>query len=121
VLVVDDDPDSCELIESVLHASGAEVRATSSAREALGALGGFRPDVLLSDIGMPDQDGYALIGQVRAREEALGGHLAAIALTAFASQADRERALAHGFDAYLAKPASPDDILRAVASQAGRA
>jgi CheY-like chemotaxis protein len=114
--VVDDDGDACELLETALQESGADVHAVRSARAALGALESFRPDLLVSDIGMPGEDGYALLRHVRARESAEGGHLAAIALTAFASQADREQALAAGFEAHLAKPVSLGDLTRAAAS-----
>jgi PAS domain S-box-containing protein len=120
VLVVDDDPDACEVLEMALHESGADVHAVHSARAALEAIASFRPHVLMSDIGMPEEDGFALIRQVRAREAVEGGHVPAIALTAFASQADREQALALGFEAHLAKPASPRDIVRTVARLVGR-
>ena len=121
VLVVDDDPDARELIMTVLRESGAEVHAVPSVRAALDELDAFSPHVLMSDIGMPEEDGYALIRQVRARESADGHHVPAVALTAFASQADREQALAFGFDAHLAKPASPVDLTRMVAGMLGRA
>jgi PAS domain S-box-containing protein len=121
VLVVDDDPDACELLEVVLRERGAVVRAVHSAREALDELSSFRPNLLLSDIGMPDEDGYDLIRQVRARESAEGGHLPAVALTGFASSADGEQARALGFEAHLAKPASPGELTRMVAILVGRA
>jgi CheY-like chemotaxis protein len=121
VLVVDDDPDTRELIEAVLHESGAHVRSVPSARSALEEIESFRPDLLMSDIGMPEEDGYALIRKVRAREGAGGGRVPAVALSAFASPADREKGLAFGFDAYIAKPASPGDLARTVARLAGRA
>jgi CheY-like chemotaxis protein len=120
VLVVDDDPDACDLIATVLAATGAEARAVHSAKAALDALEGFDPHLLLSDIGMPVEDGYTLILQVRERESASGAHLPAVALTAFASHADRERALASGFDAYLAKPVSPEDLTVTVADLVGK-
>ena len=115
VLVVDDDHDACELLELGLRESGASVRAVHSVRDALEALESFRPDLLLSDIAMPEEDGYSLIRRIRARESAAGDHVPAIALTAFASQADREQALALGFDEHLAKPTSPSDLSRTVA------
>ena len=121
VLVVDDDQDSRELLEAVLRRSGAEVRAVESARAALAELASFNPQLLLSDIAMPEEDGYALIRQVRAREAASGGHVLAVALTAFASPADREQALAGGFDAHLAKPVSAGDLAQTVATMVGRA
>jgi PAS domain S-box-containing protein len=115
VLVVDDDRDACELLELGLRESGASVRAVHSVRDALDALESFHPDLLLSDIAMPEEDGYSLIRRVRAREAAAGDRVPAIALTAFASQADREQALALGFDEHLAKPTSPSDLSRTVA------
>ena len=121
VLVVDDDPDARELLESALHESGADVRAVPSVRAALVELPRFLPDLILSDIGMPEEDGYALIRQVRARERAEGGHVPAVALTAFASQADREQALALGFEEHLTKPTSPAELARTVARLVGKA
>jgi CheY-like chemotaxis protein len=121
VLVVDDDPDCCDVVETVLQQSGAVVRAVRSAREALDALASFRPHLMLSDISMPGESGYALIDQVRSREARGESHLAAVAFSALASPKDREEALSHGFDAHLAKPASPRDITRMAASLVGRA
>jgi PAS domain S-box-containing protein len=121
VLVVDDDRDTCELLETVLRGWGAYVRSVPSARAALDELASFSPHLLMSDIGMPEVDGYALIRNVRTRESAEGGHVPALALTAFASQADREQALASGFDAHIAKPASPGDLVTTVAGLVGRA
>ena len=121
VLVVDDDPDACDLLETVLRGEGAEVHAVQSARAALDALPSFGPDVLLSDIGMPEEDGYALIRELRTRERAADGtHVPALALTAFASAADRAQALSLGFEAHMAKPASPRDLARTVATLVGR-
>ncbi len=120
VLVVDDDAATCELLEMALHRAGADVRAVRSARAALEELPSFCPDVLLSDIGMPEEDGYALIQKVRAMESAAGGHVPAVALTAFASQSDREQALAIGFDAHVSKPASPRELSGTVAALAAR-
>jgi PAS domain S-box-containing protein len=120
VLVVDDDLDACELLEAVFHEAGADVHAVQSVRAALDELESWNPHLLVSDIGMPEEDGYDLIRQVRAREAAEGGHAAAIALTAFASPADREQALALGFDAHSAKPASPGDLTTLAARLLGR-
>ena len=120
VLMVDDDPDACELLTTVLLDAGAEVRAAHSAREALRELASFHPHLLLSDIGMPGEDGYALLRQVRAREAISGGYVPAVALTAFASRADREEALSLGFEEHLAKPVSPADLMKTVARLMGR-
>jgi signal transduction histidine kinase/ActR/RegA family two-component response regulator len=119
VLIVDDDHDACELLTAVLLDAGAKVHAVHSTADALRELASFEPHLLLSDIGMPGEDGYALLRQVRAREALEGGHLLAIALTAFASQADREEALALGFEEHLAKPVSPADLTRTVARLVG--
>jgi CheY-like chemotaxis protein len=104
VLTVDDDADAREVIGRMLEAVGAEVTRAASARDALAALRRCAPDVLVCDIGMPQQDGYSLIATVRGLPPAGGTPLPAIALTAFASAQDRERALASGFQAHLAKP-----------------
>jgi PAS domain S-box-containing protein len=119
VLVVDDDPDAVELVHELLTNAGAIVQTAHSASEALDRLGHFRPDVLVSDIGMPDVDGYGLIRSVRALAPASGGKTPAVALTAYASAEDAERCVAAGFQAHLAKPVDPEQLLRAVASLAG--
>ena len=121
ILLVDDDPDAGEMLEAVLQHAGADVRAHRSAHGALEELESFHPHLLISDIGMPEEDGYALLRQVRARESAEGGHVLAVALTAFASQADHEQALAVGFEAHIAKPVSPYDIVKTVARLVERA
>jgi PAS domain S-box-containing protein len=120
VLVVDDDPHACEMLEAVLRDEGADVHSVQSGRAALDDLGLFRPEVLVSDIGMPEMDGHTLLRHVRAREAEHGGHVEALALTALASPADRARALEVGFGAYLAKPVSPRELTAAVAGLMGR-
>jgi CheY-like chemotaxis protein len=120
ILMVDDDPDACEMLKTALRKFGADVRAVHSVSAALEELESFRPNLLLSDIGMPEEDGYALIRRVRERESIDGGHMPAVALTAFASQADREQALALGFEEHLAKPTSPSELARTVARLLGR-
>jgi CheY-like chemotaxis protein len=114
VLVVEDDEDSRRFVESVLSGCGAEVRVAASAEAALEVLDSTYVDVLVSDIGMPGADGYDLIARVRAREREHGGRIPAIALTAYASEEDRDRALAAGFSQHLAKPVSPGALARAV-------
>ncbi len=121
VLVVDDDPDTCELLTMVLRDAGAQAKAVNSARDAHCEIASFQPDLLVSDIGMPGDDGYALIRQVRARESIEGGHIPAVALTAFASRADREQALSLGFEEHIAKPVSPADLTRMAAKLLQRA
>jgi CheY-like chemotaxis protein len=98
----------------VLAGCGAEVQPVASAERALDVLNGNYVDVLVSDIGMPGADGYDLITRVRAREQEHGGRIPAIALTAYASEEDRDRALAAGFSAHIAKPVSPGALARAV-------
>ena len=116
LLVVDDERDAREWIGRVLEDSGAQVRLLAAAADALEQLPEFQPDVLLSDIGMPGTDGYALIRQVRALPEALGGATPAIALTAFARNEDRARALGAGYQIHLGKPIDEEELVAAVAS-----
>jgi CheY-like chemotaxis protein len=120
VLVVDDEADVRELVSTILQESGAEVRAVTSAAEALAALEPFQPHVLVSDIGMPGEDGYALMRQVRSRDVAQGGRVPAIALTAYAREDDRRRALLVGFQTHISKPVNPADLVVLAASLAGR-
>jgi signal transduction histidine kinase len=119
VLVVDDDADSLELVREALAQAGATVRCARSCREALESFGAGAPAVLLSDIAMPDEDGYALIRQVRALPGG-GGAVRAAALTAFAFPEDKEQAQRAGFDDFLAKPIAPWELVEAVARLAGR-
>jgi PAS domain S-box-containing protein len=116
VLVVDDDEEARELITTVLTAAGARVQTASSVREALLHLETSKQDVLLADLGIPDADGYALIGEVRRRDAQNGRHLPAAAVTAYAGDSDREQALAAGFDRHVSKPISPAAIVETVLS-----
>ncbi len=120
VLVVDDEPDARELLEVVLSQCGAHVETVASAQEALRALQDREPDVLVSDIGMPAEDGYSLIRQVRALPAAAGGRVPAIALTAFARLEDRMRALEEGFTSHVAKPVEPRELMAVIAALLGR-
>ncbi len=120
VLVVDDEADARDLFKRVLADCGAEVLTVASAGEALLALERERPHVLLSDIGMPDVDGYELLRRVRALGQARGGRLPAIALTAFARSEDRTRALRAGFLLHVSKPVEPSELVATVAAVAGR-
>ncbi|MEH2398671.1 PAS domain-containing hybrid sensor histidine kinase/response regulator [Nostoc sp.] len=115
VLVVDDEPDIRDLITFILQDYGAEVTAVSSAQEALQALSESIPDVLISDIGMPKTDGYMLMREVRARSPQQGGHVPAIALTAYAGEMNQQQALAAGFQMHISKPVDPDVLLKAIA------
>src|SRR2546426_4611915 len=116
VLVVDDDRDSRESVATVLEQAGASVRAVASAADAVETLEREPSDVLLSDIAMPGVDGYTLLGRARARLR--GRHLPAAALTAYAGSEDRSRALAAGFQAHLAKPIDPAELVAVVADLA---
>ena len=113
ILVVEDDADGCDAIASVLGFAGAQVRTAATVRGALEVLGSWTPDVLVSDIGLPGEDGYALLRQVRAQEGT--ARLPAVALTAYAHAHDRARALAAGFEAHVAKPVEPEELLRVLA------
>ena len=113
VLVVEDEPDTRNLVRRVLEASQAEVVSAGSAAEALDVLERARPDVVVSDIGMPGMDGYALLAAIRKRPR--GNALPALALTAFARTEDRRRALAEGFTEHLPKPVDPAELVAAVA------
>jgi signal transduction histidine kinase len=120
VLVVDDDPDSLELVATVLRASGAAVTLATSAPDAFGVIQAELPDVLVSDIGMPGQDGYELVRRVRALAREAGGRTPSMALSAFASEGDRKRAIAAGFTVHVAKPLDPPELVRVVAELAAR-
>jgi signal transduction histidine kinase len=116
VLVVDDDPDTCETVRAILVHAGADVRTCLSVDEALAAVDASVPDVLVSDIGMPGEDGYALIRKIRARRSEDGGRLVAVALTAYGQQADRTKALSAGFQVHVGKPIEPAQLIDVVAS-----
>jgi CheY-like chemotaxis protein/anti-sigma regulatory factor (Ser/Thr protein kinase) len=118
-LIVDDDDDSREFLELMLADQGAIVMSASSAGEALARIARDRPDVLVSDIGMPDVSGYALIRRVRSLPESDGGRTPAIALTAYARAVDGERAFSAGFQAHVAKPVDAERLTAVVANLAG--
>lgn len=119
MLVVDDEPDARELIGFVLESCGAEVRLAASAAEALEVLRAYTPDVIISDIGMPDEDGYSLIRSIRTLDQADKKDIPTIALTAFARNEDRTRALIAGFNLHMAKPVEPSALVRAVLELGG--
>ncbi|MGE5655512.1 MAG: AAA family ATPase [Actinomycetota bacterium] len=115
ILVVDDEADMLELVTCLLEQSGAQVISVTSATEALTAIAHAKPDLLLSDIGMSEMDGYMLIRQLRTRSLEEGGEIPAIALTAYATEVDRQQALAFGFQSHITKPVDPQQLLVEVA------
>ena len=121
VLVVEDETDTRELIAFALIASGADVKTSARAVEALAMMKEWEADVLVSDIGMPEVDGYDFIREVRRREADTGGSLPAVALTAYAGVEDHRRAVAAGFQTHLAKPLDPAELVSVVSALAGRA
>jgi signal transduction histidine kinase len=120
IVVADDQDDSRDLIEFLLTQQGAVVTGVASAAEAFAAIKGHPPDVLLSDIEMPGENGYALIRRLRALTAEEGGAVPAVAMTAHGSREDRDRALAAGFQRHLPKPFQPADLFALVGSLAGR-
>ncbi|HUP96442.1 MAG TPA: ATP-binding protein [Usitatibacter sp.] len=120
VLVVDDQPDARDLVARILGECHAQVSTAANATEALALVERERPAVIVSDIGMPDVDGYELLRRIRALGAARGGSVPAIALTAFARSEDRTRALHRGFQVHVAKPVEPAELIATVASVAGR-
>jgi CheY-like chemotaxis protein len=114
VLVVEDDPDTLETLMMLLEVHGAEVTGVLCAADALGVLATFQPDLMLSDIAMPGEDGFALIAQIRRRSPADGGRIPAVALSAHVYPEDHDRAFAAGFQAFLNKPVTAEALLRAV-------
>jgi CheY-like chemotaxis protein len=116
VLVVDDDVDTRELLEWVLKRAGAEVVAVSSAKEALEKLEKEKPHVLVSDIAMPEEDGYSLLRRVRGLPPERGGRIPAVALTAHSLVQDRIQSLRAGFQSHVPKPVVPEELVEVIAS-----
>ncbi len=121
MLVVDDEPDARQIISTVIARTGAEVKACESASEALATLEYWMPDVLMSDIAMPGEDGYSLINKIRSLPAERGGRIPAAAFTAYAREEDRKRALAAGYQMHIAKPVSSGQLVAMIAHLAGRA
>jgi PAS domain S-box-containing protein len=119
VLLVEDNPDTLDMLRFIFDEAGAEVIPATSVDDALDALERFRPDALVSDIAMPDRDGYDLIREIRSREPERGGKIPAVAVTAYARAEDRVRVLAAGFQMHIAKPIDPDELIAVVASLTG--
>ena len=121
VLLVDDEPEARQIISTVITRTGAEIKACESASEALAKLVEWRPDVILSDIAMPDEDGYSFINKVRSLPPEKGGETPAAALTAYARDVDRRQALAAGYQMHIAKPVGAGQLISLIARLAGRA
>ncbi len=119
VLVVDDDQDTCDMIRAALDQCGAVVQTASSAESALELFRASQPDVLISDIGMPEVDGYEFIRRIREFERSGDRKVPAVALTAFARIEDRVKSLASGYQMHVAKPVEPAELLTIVASLSG--
>ena len=121
ILVVEDDTDTRELLRIVLQNQGATVTTASSVPEALTAYDEARPHVLVADIGMPEYNGYTLIGRVRARDRERGNRIVpAIALTAYATAIDRDTMLTAGFQVHMPKPFDPDQLVSVIAELAAQ-
>ncbi|KYG70311.1 hypothetical protein AZI85_14315 [Bdellovibrio bacteriovorus] len=120
ILVVDDQPDAQALIRTILKKAGAEATVTSTATEAFKLLIKIKPDVLISDVGMPEKDGYELISMIRRLPAEMGGNVKAICLTAYAHEEDHKKALDTGFNEHLAKPVEAKQLIRSVSKLVGR-
>ena len=120
VLLVDDEAEARQIISTVITRTGAEVKACTSAHEALAKLVEWKPDVILSDIAMPDEDGYSFIGKVRSLPRDKGGETPAAALTAYARDVDRRQALDAGYQMHIAKPIGASQLVTMIARLAGR-
>ena len=120
ILVVDDDPTAVDLVREVLVQAGGEVRGSGTVEEALRVFEQWRPDILVSDVEMPGQDGYTLIRKVRALDPERGGKTPAVALTAFGRPEDRVRSLRAGFNIHVTKPVDRGELIAVIASLTGR-
>lgn len=118
ILLVDDDRDNLQILTVLLTEHKANVQPASSAAEALEVLQWYSPDVLVSDLAMPEEDGYSLIAKVRELETKSGGHIPAVALTAYVRVEDRARALSRGFNIFVPKPVEPSELITAIANLA---
>lgn len=120
VLIVDDDPDAAEVVSRILSQYGAEVTAVHSGPTALSLLGSAKYHVLISDIAMPEMDGYEFVRTIRESGNRVAERIPAIALTAFSRSEDRRKAMLAGFDMFLSKPVDPPELLAVVSRYAGR-
>lgn len=120
VLVVEDDIETRDMLAAILERAGFSYRVATRASEALSVLDDWQPDVIVSDIGMPDMDGYDFVRLLRARPQAQGGGIPALALSAFARSEDRNLALRSGYQAHVAKPVEPADLVQAITALTGK-
>lgn len=120
VLVVEDDPDARELVTAILEDAGAVVESAPSAASGFDAVQRFHPELLVSDIGMPDEDGYSLIRRIRELNDDQGGTIPSIALTAYTRREDRDKAIGAGFTLHMGKPVSPLALVTAIRALAAR-
>ena len=120
VLVVEDDRDTREVIGILLEQAGASVTTMDSSAKALAALERMRPHILIIDIGLPDEDGYALIRKARALLNERGEKIPAVALTAYSREEDQKRAMSAGFEIHITKPPEPTELIDVVARLTGR-
>ena len=120
ILVVDDEPDSRELVATILKRCGGEVRCSKSAAEAIRAFKEWHPDLLISDIAMPNEDGFILLKKLRSLKSKRAKQIPAVALSAYASDEDRSLALEKGFQLHLPKPIEPDHLVTSIAAALGR-
>jgi CheY-like chemotaxis protein len=115
ILLVDDERDTLELLSTLLRQHGAEIRSAESATAALETINDWTPDAMISDIGMPDVDGYMLLARVRSEDKEHDKPIPAVAVTAYASEDDRVKAMSAGFQMYLTKPIQPEQLASAIA------
>lgn len=120
ILVVDDEADSRELVATILKRSGGDVRCSPSAADALRTFKEWQPDLLVSDLAMPNEDGFALLKKVRNLKSKRARQIPAVALSAYASDEDRALSLSKGFQMHLTKPIEPDNLVTSIAAAAGR-
>jgi CheY-like chemotaxis protein len=120
ILVVEDDPDTRELLRVLLQTHGGIVTATGSVPEALAAYNQAPPQVIVADIGMPEYNGYTLIGRVRARDRERGSFVPAIALTAYTTAIDRDTVLSAGFQVHMPKPFEPSRLVEVISELAAK-
>jgi PAS domain S-box-containing protein len=116
ILVVDDEPDARQLMSAILEQCGAEIKVAENAAQALSLIDEYRPDILISDIGMPETDGFELIKKIREKEKGSGKRLPAVALTAFARAEDRLKALSAGYNMHIPKPVEPTELIVVIAN-----